>query len=570
MSRIDLADRTAALETAIVAASGRLDRELLDDARGVVKRARVRGGLSAEHTVVALAGATGSGKSSVLNAVAGSEIATVGVRRPTTSHAVAAVWGDGAGPLLDWLEVKRREEMAVPDDDEAERPARRGLARLRGRRAPAGISTGLVLLDLPDHDSVVVEHRVRAERLVERADLLVWVVDPQKYADAALHERYLRPLAGRSEVVVVVLNQTDRLADAETDAMLADLRRLVAADGLDGARVLAVSAATGRGMDQLKGLLAEAAARREAATARLAADARAAAQRIADACGPSPASRAGERAADELVDALEAAAGVPTVADAVAATHRRDAHLATGWPVTRWVSRLRRDPLRRLGLRRRPDGSASDGAAAERPELVRSSLPTTRPAVRAAAASAVRRYVDEVTSGAPDPWVLVARARAQDAIDRLPGDLDQAVVGTRLEAARRPRWWAVVGALQWLFLAAAVVGLLWLAAAAVVEYFRLPPLVLPVLTLDLTSSGGGVLEMPWPTLLALGGLVVGLLLALVARAFTAWGARRRAARVRRRLRESVSAVADRMVRVPVGDELAALARCRAAAAIAAG
>ncbi|HWV79092.1 MAG TPA: GTPase [Isoptericola sp.] len=581
MSRIDLADRTAALETAVVAASGRLDRELLDDARAVVKRARERGGLSAEHTVVALAGATGSGKSSVLNAVAGAEIATVGVRRPTTSHPVAAVWGDGAGPLLDWLEVGRRQEMAAGDDgeDDAARPSRRGLARLRGRRAPAGISTGLVLLDLPDHDSVVVEHRVRAERLVERADLLVWVVDPQKYADAALHERYLRPLAGRSEVVVVVLNQTDRLSDAETDAMLADLRRLVAVDGLDGARVLAVSAATGRGMDQLKGLLAEAAARREAANARLTADARAAAQRIADAAGSSPASRAGERAAGELVDALEAAAGVPTVADAVAATHRRDAHLATGWPVTRWVSRLRRDPLRRLGLRRGADGSATGGAGAggsgggggpDRPDLVRSSLPTTRPAVRAAAASAVRRYVDEVTEGAPDPWVLVARARAQDAIDRMPGDLDQAVVGTRLEAARRPRWWAAVGALQWVFLAAAVVGLLWLAAAAVVEYFRLPSLVLPVLTVDLTGSGGGVLEMPWPTLLAIGGLLAGLLLAFVARVVAGWGARRRRARVRRRLRESVSGVADRLVRVPVGDELAALARCRAAAAIAAG
>ncbi|MFD6177357.1 MULTISPECIES: GTPase [unclassified Isoptericola] len=575
MSRIDLADRTAALETAVASASGRLDRALLDEARAVVTRARERGGLSAEHTVVALAGATGSGKSSVLNAVAGEEIAAVGVRRPTTSHPVAAVWGDGAGPLLDWLEVRRRQEMALPEDEEdGTRPARRGLGRLRGRRAPAGISTGLVLLDLPDHDSVVVEHRVRADRLVERADLLVWVVDPQKYADAALHEGYLRPLAGRAEVVVVVLNQTDRLTAAETDAMLADLRRLVAADGLDGARVLAVSAATGQGMDQLKGLFAEAAARREAATARLAADARAAAQAIVDACGSGPAPRAGERAAGTLVDALEAAAGVPTVADAVAAANRRDAHLVTGWPVTRWVSRLRRDPLRRLGLRRGGEDGRENGGpgrgAPERPDLVRSSLPTARPAVRAAAASAVRRYVDEVTDGAPDAWVLVARARAQDGTDRLPGDLDQAVVGTRLEASRRPRWWAVAGFAQWLLLAAAVVGLLWLAAAAVIEYFRLPPLILPVLTVDLTGSGGGVLEMPWPTLLAIGGLLLGLLLALVARGVAAVGAGRRAARVRRRLRESVSGVADRLVRVPVGDELGALARCRAAAAIAAG
>ncbi|MCK9795746.1 50S ribosome-binding GTPase [Isoptericola sp. 4D.3] len=577
MSRIDLADRTAALETAVAAASGRLDRALLDPARAVVTRARERGGLSAEHTVVALAGATGSGKSSVLNAVAGDDVATVGVRRPTTSHPVAAVWGDGAGPLLDWLEVRQRREMPVPpaEDEPAARPNRRGLARLRPRRGPAGIATGLVLLDLPDHDSVVVEHRVRAERLVERADLLVWVVDPQKYADAALHERYLRPLAGRSEVVVVVLNQADRLSDGQTDAMLADLRRLVAADGLDGSRVLAVSAVTGQGMGELKGLLAEAAARREAATARLAADARAAAQRISDACGSSPPHRTGERSAASLVDALEDAAGVPTVAAAVASAHRRDAHLATGWPVTRWLSRLRRDPLRRLGLRSGPDRSGTirggaDREVVDRPELVRSSLPTTRPAVRAAAASAVRRYVDEVTEGAPDPWVLVARARAQDAIDRLPGDLDQAVVGTRLEASRRPRWWAAVGVVQWLLLAAAVVGLLWLGVAAAVEYFRLPPLILPVLTLDLTGSGGGVLEVPWPTLLAIGGIVLGLLLALAARVVAAWGARRRAGQVRRRLRESVSAVADRQVRVPVGDELNALARCRAAAAIAAG
>ncbi|GAA1711407.1 50S ribosome-binding GTPase [Isoptericola hypogeus] len=581
-ARIDLSDRTAALGTAVAAATGRLDTALLDDARAVVTRARERGGLSAEHTVVALAGATGSGKSSVLNAVAGTEIATVGVRRPTTSHAVAAVWGEGAGPLLDWLDVRRRHDMPTgpePQDEaqdgsEASGPARTGrragLARLRRPRTPAGITTGLVLLDLPDHDSVVTEHRVRAERLVERADLLVWVVDPQKYADAALHERYLRPLAGRAEVVVVVLNQADRLTDAETDAMLADLRRLVVADGLDGARVLALSARTGQGTDQLRGLLAEAASRREAAAARLTADARAAARRIADATGSTPPHRAGDRAASALVGALEDAAGTPTVVEAVGRAHRRDAHLATGWPVTRWVSRLRRDPLRRLGLRRGADRGGPPGSADDdRPDLLRSSLPATTPAVRAAAASAVRRYVDEVADGAPESWVLVVRGRGQDAIDRLPGDLDQAVVGTRLEAARRPRWWAAVGAVQWLLLAAAVAGLVWLGVAFAFEYFRLPPLPVPLLTVDLTDSGGGVLELPWPTLLALGGLLAGVLLALVARAFSAWGARRRAARARRRLRDAVAQVADRLVRLPVGEELAALARCRAAAAIAA-
>ena len=44
---------------------------------------------------------------------------------------------------------------------------------------------GLVLLDLPDHDSTEVAHHLEVDRLVQLADLLVWVLDPQKYADAA-------------------------------------------------------------------------------------------------------------------------------------------------------------------------------------------------------------------------------------------------------------------------------------------------------------------------------------------------------------------------------------------------
>ena len=50
--------------------------------------------------------------------------------------------------------------------------------------------------------------------MVELVDLLVWVADPQKYADAALHDGYLRPLAGHGDAMVVVLNQADRLDDA--------------------------------------------------------------------------------------------------------------------------------------------------------------------------------------------------------------------------------------------------------------------------------------------------------------------------------------------------------------------
>ena len=175
--------------------------------------------------MVALAGATGSGKSSLFNALSRLQLSQVGVRRPTTSAATAVVWGaDSAGPLLDWLEVPRRH--AATDQ-------------------PAYAADGLVLLDLPDFDSVRVEHRLEVDRLVELVDLLVWVVDPQKYADAALHDRYLRPLAGHGDVTLVVLNQSDLRRPAEVEECLADLRRLLADDGLPGVPVLAASALTG-------------------------------------------------------------------------------------------------------------------------------------------------------------------------------------------------------------------------------------------------------------------------------------------------------------------------------------
>ena len=52
--------------------------------------------------------------------------------------------------------------------------------------------------------------------------------------------------------MMVVLNQADQLTPAERDQCLRDLRRLLIAEGIDGVDVLAVSAVTGYGMDELR------------------------------------------------------------------------------------------------------------------------------------------------------------------------------------------------------------------------------------------------------------------------------------------------------------------------------
>ena len=130
----------------------------LDDCEALLRRAGERLRLSSAHTVVALAGGTGSGKSTLFNALSGATFSPTGVTRPITRHVHACVWGmQGAAPLLDWLGVQRRHRYA------------RASALDSGETA----LNGLLLLDLPDHDSVVSASMAAVDRLSKLADMLI-------------------------------------------------------------------------------------------------------------------------------------------------------------------------------------------------------------------------------------------------------------------------------------------------------------------------------------------------------------------------------------------------------------
>jgi predicted GTPase len=507
-SSASLDERLSALTAAAELAEGRLDDDPVARARAVVDQAGARAALSVEHTVAALAGATGSGKSTLFNALSGTELATVGVTRPTTSAAQAARWDpEGSGPLLDWLDVPRRHTVDATDT-----------------------LSGLVLLDLPDHDSIEVAHRLEVDRLVGVVDLLVWVLDPQKYADAAVHERYLRPLARHADVMVVVLNQIDRLPEPAVKRCLDDLGRLLKADGLGTVPVVATSARTGQGLPELRELLAERVSRRQNWAARLGADTGAAADGLAEAANLDDAGSAKPVNApvEGFTTELAQAAGVPTIVQAVAKAHRHRAVVATGWPVTRWVRRFRPDPLRRLRL----DGSGG-----------RTSLPAISPVQRSGLEVAVREVGARSAAGVPDPWARAIRKAAQAHNDQLADALDKAVANTSIEAARRPRWWKLVSALQWLATGVMAVGALWLSVLFFVSWLQLPELPTP-------EAG----ELPWPTALLLGGAVAGVLIALFSR-LAAWlGGRRRARKANKALHKAVAEVGTRLVLEPAQDE----------------
>ena len=510
--------RLASLADAAAIADGRLQPELVTAASAVLAKAGVRLGLGVETTVVALAGPTGAGKSSLFNALAGDELTSVGRRRPTTSTAAAATWGDGGAALLDWLEVPRRHRLDGADLD------------------------GLVLLDLPDFDSVERGHRLEVDRLVELVDLVVWVVDPQKYADAAWHDGYLRRLSRHGEAMAVVLNQADLLDAEALAACLADLGRLLARDGLPGLPLLAVSAATEAGLPELRWLLAERVAAREAVAARLAADVDAAAAGFAAACGGS-AGKLDRAARSRLLDALEDAAGVPTVVRAVERAHRRSGTLATGWPFARWLKRLRPDPLRRLRL--------GDEANAS----VHTSLPPASAVQVARVENAARALAGAAAADLPDPWPALVRAAAGSKEQEVAAELDRAVAGSDLHG-RRPRWWRLVDLLQTGLAAAVAVGVLWLLALLALDYLRLDD-ALP------TPEARGV---PLPTALLLGGAAAGIALAFLTRLVNGAAARRRARAAARSLRKRLEISSQTLVLAPLEQELDAYARFCAAVA----
>ena len=537
-----LLSRMEGLRRLLKVMSSRVPVDQLATAQTVVDRAGERLRLSRDHTVVAIAGATGSGKSSLFNALSGLELSRVGFRRPTTSAAHACVWNpSGAAELLDWLGIPKRHQIAretVLDGDSE--------AALRG----------LVLLDLPDFDSVEVTHHLEVDRLTGLADLMIWVLDPQKYADAVLHDRYLKGLRHYTDVTVVVLNQIDRLSPEDAQRCLADVRRLLDEDGLTNVRLMATSATTRQGIPELRALLAETVASRQAWLQRLASDLDTAVASMAHLSGPAVAEDAVSRSMiNTLATRLGDSVGVSAVASVAAETYRHRGLQAVRWPVTRWIAKLRPDPIGRIAAR------AGVARPAGEPESHRPRHAAAEPsaAQRSQVDLAVRELAEQVSDGLPEPWPEAITTAARTHIDSLPEELDRVVSTTDLGTHRTSAWWRLTNVLQWLFFAVAAVGAGWLLARLVLDLLAFGELEVPTIGL-----------VPIPTLLLGGGVLLGLVVSALARPLVIRSARRFRHRAERQLRAAVAAIARERVVAPVRSELHAYADAQDALAAARG
>lgn len=510
-----LASRTQHLREALEHGGSRLPADQIRLAQVALDKVEARTALGGTRTVVALAGATGSGKSTLFNALVGEPISRIGARRPTTSRPAAAVWGsESSSDLLSWLQVDTRHQVAADTPHAAE-------------------LDGMVLLDLPDFDSHVEAHRIEADRVLDLADVFVWVTDPQKYADAVMHRDYVSKLSGHDAVTIAVLNQMDLLPRDQARSCVDDLRRLMLADGLDDVQIIPTSAAHRQGVDEIVLAISRVVRARNAAEHRLLGDLAVRAGRLREHVGDGEA--AVQDAGIELDRALGQAAGVPVVLDAVERDFTTRSAQHGGWPFTRWTTRLRPAPLSRLGLDKVVNGALTRHESST--VLGRSSLPPATPAARAAVDIATRSLSEQASLGLPQPWADdVQDAAMPDG--QLYDELDRGVMGVTLRG-RDPGWWTAAGLLQWSFAIVAILGAGWLFALWILNLAQI----------DLTAPKQGI--FPIPLLMLVFGVLLGLALAALSRWLAHRGARRRRRAAGSLLGKEISSVAATQIADPV-------------------
>lgn len=293
-------DRLKRLQEAVAAGGQYFDPFVSARAQDDLRRAQDRMRLGTDLTVVALVGGTGSGKSTLFNALTELEFADAGELRPTTERAAACTFNVNADALLDYLEV------------DADRRIDHESILTTGKDS----LDGLVLLDLPDHDSIQLAHSAQVSRLIPMVDLLVWVVDPQKYADQILHQDYLKGLKSRSESMLVVLNQIDTVPQSQRDLIVEDLMQLLDHDGLGQVPVLTASALHGEGIEPIRDELRKAVHGPSATAKTAAAELDAIGRRLQFNLGDSEADVDGEIKTD-INDRIARASGIPAVVESI-------------------------------------------------------------------------------------------------------------------------------------------------------------------------------------------------------------------------------------------------------------
>ncbi|ADH92560.1 hypothetical protein EBF03_04110 [Arcanobacterium haemolyticum] len=498
------------LRDVVTIAEPYLSHDVVEHAATISRYAGERREHNPDVCVVAIAGSTGSGKSSIVNALIGENLARVAATRPTTAQP-CAVSTVQAHDLLSWLDITQR----------FERP---------GLKDAFGATSDFVIVDLPDIDSTSAANRAIAASIIGAADVVLWIVDPQKYADAVVHDDYLAQRSEHSTVMLTVLNQADRLSATETHQVVDSLTAIMRDRGVTS-NIHVASALTGDGIADLRSKIADLADNQHAATAKLAADIRTIGREIggdlqADGGKLTPADTPDST---RLINAAIQAAGAHTVARLAGESYAYRAKKATRWPLTRWITNMKVDPLQRFRL-----GTTKEHESFTPVTGIERSDVALRQAENECA-----RFISAATCHMPRRWANDV-AEESDVLTTVVRRADYVSSQAQLEAERRPLWWRIINLLQWVLIAVVITGGVWLGLRALALNLGLwlerPPMI-------------GI--VPLPLVLVAAGVALGWILSLASRFFAARGQRATQTRVIRRLRKEFAADITQHVIAPI-------------------
>lgn len=477
-------------------------------------KARARLGFPSSAYVLALVGGTGVGKSTLLNAIAGADVSPASARRPTTSEAVAwvpAARGRELADLLRWVGVSKTREHA------------------------GDTLADLAVLDLPDVDSIVLEHRQLVDALLPRVDAVAWIVDPEKYMDHVMHRSYLREFAPRIRRQIVVLNRSDLLSPADVSRVAADMRGQLTRDGAGDIEVVATRAKEGAGgIGGLRAWLESGVEAKRVVVSRVAAESREAVRELAAGAGvvggaSVPLVEPGRRER-ALASVTRGALAVVDIAglelQAVAATRFAARRRGAG-PLGALTSVI----YRLIGRKR----TSADPASFLNRWQVRGSL--------APAVEPLRELIAATLPSVPAPLRrgLAALSAPSSLEHRLAETVDRSLAG---EAAnfRVPTsaLWTVIGAAQYLVTALLAFSALWFGSLFVIHDAPVGSVSVPYLG-----------PVPTPVALLAIALAVGYLLAKLLQLHAGWLGRRWAKRIGARIAGGVRHRVDDELLLPL-------------------